>query len=66
MLNNEIKKIVILLAFSLVACDNSSEKSELASKLVDKSLSNMIAVKGGEFLMGDFGPMVGEIGRAHV
>ncbi|GAL58208.1 putative sulfatase-modifying factor [Pseudescherichia vulneris NBRC 102420] len=55
-----MKKIIILLAFTLVACDNPSEKSELASKLVDKSLSNMIAVKGGEFMMGDFGPLVGE------
>ena len=55
-----MKKIIILFAFTLVACDNSSEKSVLASKLVEKSLSNMIAVKGGEFMMGDFGPLVGE------
>ncbi len=36
-------------------------RSEKAAKeLVGKSLSNMIPVQGGEFLMGDFGPLVGE------
>ncbi|MBD3701156.1 hypothetical protein IE991_18555 [Klebsiella pneumoniae] len=35
-----------------------SEKA--AKELVGKSLSNMIPVQGGEFLMGDFGPLVGE------
>jgi hypothetical protein len=35
--------------------------SEKAAKaLVDKSVSNMVPVQGGEFLMGDFGPLVGE------
>lgn len=27
---------------------------------MDKSVSNMVPVQGGEFLMGDFGPLVGE------
>lgn len=60
MLNNEMKKIIILIAFALVACDNSTKNSELATKLVGESISNMTAVKGGEFMMGDFGPQVGE------
>ena len=60
MLKNNVKKIIFLFSFSLVACDNTSEKKELTRKLVDESMSNMTVVHGGEFLMGDFGPLVGE------
>lgn len=60
MLKNNVKKIIFLFSFSLVACDNTSEKNELTRKLVDESMSNMTAVQGGEFLMGDFGPLAGE------
>ena len=55
-----IKNIIILLVFTLVTCDSSSKKSELASELVKKSISNMTVVKDGELIMGDFGPLVGE------
>ncbi|AGH73999.1 sulfatase modifying factor 1 precursor-like protein [Edwardsiella piscicida C07-087] len=50
----------MLLVFTIVACDGSSKKSELANKLIDKSIANMVSVNGGDFLMGDFGPLVGE------
>ena len=46
----------------LVGCDqgNAARSEKAAKELVGKSLSNMIPVQGGEFLMGDFGPLVGE------
>lgn len=52
-----MREIIIFLAFTLVACDKASKKSELSIKLVEKSISNMVAVKGGEFMMGDFSPL---------
>ena len=46
----------------LTGCDQGSAAADtLAAKiLADKSVANMISVQGGEFLMGDFGPLVGE------
>nr|WP_237702327.1 SUMF1/EgtB/PvdO family nonheme iron enzyme [Enterobacter mori] len=46
----------------MTGCDDASLKqsSDTANKFVEKSVSNMIPVKGGDFLMGDFGPLVGE------
>lgn len=46
----------------LVGCDQGSTTSndKTTKTLIDKSIANMIPVKGGEFLMGDFGPLVGE------
>lgn len=39
----------------------SAATDTLAAKsLADKSVANMVPVQGGEFLMGDFGPLVGE------
>ncbi|MFB0713853.1 formylglycine-generating enzyme family protein [Buttiauxella noackiae] len=51
-----------LASFALLGCDNKhdAENEQQAQVLVKKSLDNMISVKGGEFLMGDFGPLVGE------
>ncbi|MBL4454638.1 sulfatase modifying factor 1 [Klebsiella pneumoniae] len=45
-----------------LGCDQKStgKRETLSEALVAKSLSNMVPVKGGEFLMGDFGPLVGE------
>ena len=60
MKNSHAGKILFLFVFAVVACDGSSKNKELASKLVDKSIANMVSVKGGDFLMGDFGPLVGE------
>ncbi|MDH8179366.1 formylglycine-generating enzyme family protein, partial [Klebsiella pneumoniae] len=39
---------------------NTTGSEKAAKALVDKSVSNMVPVQGGEFLMGDFGPLVGE------
>ena len=49
-------------SFLLTGCDagNSTESEKSAKQLADKSVANMVTVKGGEFLMGDFGPLVGE------
>ncbi|MCO5784711.1 formylglycine-generating enzyme family protein, partial [Citrobacter meridianamericanus] len=51
---------IFLLA--LTGCDNSSsaENQLLTQALVKRSLDNMVPVAGGEFLMGDFGPLIGE------
>ncbi|MBF7978982.1 MULTISPECIES: SUMF1/EgtB/PvdO family nonheme iron enzyme [Rahnella] len=58
-------KVVLLLSVVstfLPGCDNSqsTENKQQAQELVKHSLNNMVLVKGGEFLMGDFGPLVGE------
>ncbi len=37
-----------------------SSRSQAAKILTDTSIANMIPVQGGEFLMGDFGPLVDE------
>lgn len=54
--------LLSLASFALLGCDNKhdTENEQQAQALVKKSLDNMIPVKGGEFLMGDFGPLVGE------
>ncbi|HGL8907371.1 TPA: formylglycine-generating enzyme family protein [Klebsiella pneumoniae] len=39
---------------------STGKRETLSEALVAKSLSNMVPVKGGEFLMGDFGPLVGQ------
>ena len=45
----------------LVGCDQKNMSNNYLSKeLANSSVSNMIFVQGGEFLMGDFGPLVGE------
>ena len=46
----------------LTGCDQRNvEANDKSSKeLVNSSIANMIPVQGGEFLMGDFGPLVGE------
>ncbi|MCX9049590.1 sulfatase modifying factor 1, partial [Citrobacter portucalensis] len=43
-------------------CDNSTstESQQLTQALVKRSLDNMVPVAGGEFLMGDFGPLIWE------
>ncbi|MHB6561857.1 formylglycine-generating enzyme family protein [Klebsiella pneumoniae] len=60
-----MRKLIVVASVAaslLLGCDqNSTGKREtLSEALVAKSLSNMVPVKGGEFLMGDFGPLVGE------
>ncbi|MDM7132743.1 SUMF1/EgtB/PvdO family nonheme iron enzyme, partial [Klebsiella pneumoniae] len=59
-----IKLIVVasVAASLLLGCDqgNTTGSEKAAKALVDKSVSNMVPVQGGEFLMGDFGPLVGE------
>ncbi|MGV8916511.1 MAG: formylglycine-generating enzyme family protein [Pseudomonas sp.] len=47
----------------LMGCDGAPISNEVqgAKRLVEKSLFNMVVVEGGEFLMGDFGPLVGEM-----
>ena len=38
----------------------SAESQQLTQALVKRSLDNMVPVAGGEFLMGDFGPLIWE------
>ena len=58
------KTIIIIVASSclLTGCDqiNVTANDKYAKDLVNKAIANMISVEGGEFLMGDFGPLVGE------
>ena len=53
-----IKLIVVasVAASLLLGCDqgNTTGSEKAAKALVDKSVSNMVPVQGGEFLMGDF------------
>lgn len=64
-LGNEMNKKLITIAMAvcfLAGCDQGSAAADTqaAKKLADKSVANMIPVQGDEFLMGDFGPLVGE------
>ena len=54
--------VACVAASLLLGCDqgNTTGSEKAAKALVDKSVSNMVPVQGGEFLMGDFGPLVGE------
>ncbi|RCA02783.1 sulfatase modifying factor 1 [Klebsiella pneumoniae] len=57
-----MRKLIVVASVAaglLTGCDQKSTgKRETLSEA--KSLSNMVPVKGGEFLMGDFGPLVGQ------
>ena len=60
-----MRKLIVVASVAaslLLGCDQKSteKRKTLSEALVAKSLSNMVPVKGGEFLMGDFGPLVGE------
>lgn len=54
--------IAFVPVYILTGCDlwESSESNKITRELVDKSIANMIPVPGGEFIMGDFGPLIGE------
>ena len=60
-----MRKLIVVASVAaglLTGCDQKStgKRESLSEALVAKSLSNMVPVKGGEFLMGDFGPLVGQ------
>ena len=60
-----MRKLIVVASVAaglLTGCDqgNTTGSEKAAKALVDKSVSNMVPVQGGEFLMGDFGPLVGE------
>ncbi|ELQ9312222.1 SUMF1/EgtB/PvdO family nonheme iron enzyme [Serratia marcescens] len=58
------KKLIAIAAgvCFLTGCDqrDAAADTQAAKILADKSVANMIPVQGGEFLMGDFGPLVKE------
>lgn len=57
------KKLIVIATgvCFLTGCDQGAAADTQAAKsLVDKSVANMIPVQGGEFLMGDFGPLLKE------
>ncbi|HEJ7990989.1 TPA: SUMF1/EgtB/PvdO family nonheme iron enzyme [Serratia liquefaciens] len=56
-MNKNLIAIVAGVCF-LTSCDQNNADAQVAKALVDKSIANMIPVQGGEFLMGDFGPLV--------
>ena len=58
-MNKNLIAIVTGVCF-LTGCDQSNADVQVAKALVDKSIANMIPVRGGAFLMGDFGPLVKE------
>ncbi|HBY0335852.1 TPA: sulfatase modifying factor 1, partial [Klebsiella pneumoniae subsp. pneumoniae] len=54
-----MRKLIVVASVAaglLTGCDQKStgKRETLSEALVAKSLSNMVPVKGGEFLMGDF------------
>ncbi|ATR41848.1 formylglycine-generating enzyme family protein [Klebsiella pneumoniae] len=60
-----MRKLIVVASVAaglLTGCDQKStgKRETLSEALVAKSLSNMVPVKGGEFLMGDFGLLVGQ------
>ncbi|MEQ4813511.1 SUMF1/EgtB/PvdO family nonheme iron enzyme [Klebsiella pneumoniae] len=60
-----MRKLIVVASVAaglLTGCDQKStgKRETLSEALVAKLLSNMVPVQGGEFLMGDFGPLVGE------
>ncbi|HBZ8901278.1 TPA: SUMF1/EgtB/PvdO family nonheme iron enzyme [Klebsiella pneumoniae] len=60
-----MRKLIVVASVAaglLTGCDQKStgKRETLSEALVAKSLSNMVPVKGGEFLMGDFGPLIGQ------
>ena len=60
-MNKKLITIAVGVCF-LTACDQGSAAvdTQAAKILADKSIANMIPVQGGEFIMGDFGPLVNE------
>ncbi|MGG6177532.1 formylglycine-generating enzyme family protein [Pantoea allii] len=60
-MNKKLVTIAMGVCF-LNGCDQGSAAADTqaAKILADKSIANMIPVQGGEFLMGDFGPLVKE------
>jgi formylglycine-generating enzyme required for sulfatase activity len=54
---------LFFITLSILGCDNKKQQADnekTSSKLSDTIINSMVLVKGGEFLMGDFGPLVGE------
>jgi sulfatase modifying factor 1 len=60
-MNKKLITIAMGVCF-LTGCDQGSAAADTqaAKILADKSIANMVPVQGGEFLMGDFGPLVKE------
>ena len=62
-MNKETVVQITLMALALAilaGCRDEQEKKADQAALVSVSLNNLVMVKGGEFLMGDFGPLIGE------
>jgi formylglycine-generating enzyme len=57
-----LKYLAIISLLLLNACDGNKDvkTAHLQQDLVDRSLANMVKVKGGTFEMGDFGPLIDE------
>ncbi|KOC87873.1 formylglycine-generating enzyme family protein [Winslowiella iniecta] len=56
--------LITLISLITSSCDNNSgldiRKQKSQQELVNRSIENMVSVKGGNFRMGDFGPLVGD------
>ncbi|KGT94079.1 hypothetical protein NG99_10540 [Erwinia typographi] len=50
----------VLIMMALGGCRDEQKVKAEQDTLVNSSLDNMVAVKGGHFQMGDFGPLIGE------
>ena len=61
-MQNKSFYLLLVMIFNLHGCDNSEvlANEQQTQELTKRSLDNMVTVKGGEFLMGDFGPLVGQ------
>jgi formylglycine-generating enzyme required for sulfatase activity len=60
-MNKKLITIAMGVCF-LTGCDQGSAlaDTQAVKSLADKSVANMVPVQGGEFLMGDFGPLMKE------
>ncbi|WP_166933997.1 formylglycine-generating enzyme family protein [Candidatus Pantoea communis] len=54
--------LMVVMSFLLSSCDGEAAKDSTGPQrdLVERSLANMVKVKGGTFEMGDFGPLTDE------
>ncbi|MEW6484688.1 MAG: SUMF1/EgtB/PvdO family nonheme iron enzyme, partial [Pseudomonadota bacterium] len=62
-MNKETVVQITLMALALAilaGCRDEQEKKADQDALISVSLNNLVMVKGGEFLMGDFGPLIGQ------
>ncbi|EGT0621400.1 SUMF1/EgtB/PvdO family nonheme iron enzyme [Citrobacter braakii] len=54
------KKYCTALLVTIIFCNGCDNSNSAESQQHTHALDNMVPIAGGEFLMGDFGPLIGE------